>query len=106
VAVFAAAPLVVRVLLGPGYEPAVGALRVLALLLPILSITTALVTQRVLPAERDRALLAITLAAGVLNVALATQLAPRYGQMGMAAAVVITEAAVLVAVWRTARAPR
>jgi PST family polysaccharide transporter len=106
VLVFAAAPLLVRVLLGPGYDPAVAPLRLLALLLPILSVTTALVTMRVLPAERDRTLLGITIAAGVLNVALATQLAPRYGEVGMAAAVVTTEAAVLVAVWRAVRASR
>ena len=105
-AVFVSAPLLVRVLLGPEYGPAIAPLRVLAVLLPILSVTTALVTMRVLPAERDRALLGITIAAGVLNVALATQLAPRYGQMGMAAAVVTTEAAVLAAVWRAVRAPR
>lgn len=105
-AVLVAAPLLVRVLLGPDYVPAVGPLRVLALLLPILSVTTALVTMRVLPAERDRVLLVITIAAGVLNVALATQLAPRYGEMGMAAAVVTTEAAVLVAIWRAVRASR
>lgn len=105
-AVYVTAPLLVRVLLGPEYGPAVGALRVLALLLPILSVSTALVTMRVLPAERDRVLLGITIAAGVLNVALATGLAPRYGQMGMAAAVVITEAVVLAAVWRAVRAAR
>lgn len=105
-AVWLTAPLLVRLLLGPEYDPAVGALRVLALLLPTLSVTTALVTMRVLPAERDRVLLGITIAAGVLNVALATHLAPRYGQVGMAAAVVTTEAAVLVAVWRAVRGAR
>jgi PST family polysaccharide transporter len=103
IAVFATAPLVVRVLLGAEYGPAVGPLRVLALLLPIVSVTTAIVTQRVLPAERDRTLLAITILAGMLNVALATQLAPRYDQIGMAAAVVITEVAVLLATAAVAR---
>jgi PST family polysaccharide transporter len=105
-AVYASAPLLVWVLLGPEYDAAVAPVRVLALLLPILSVSTAVVAMRVLPAERDRTLLVITMAAGVLNLALATRLAPRYGEIGMAVAVVITEAAVLAAVWRTARASR
>lgn len=94
-AVLIAAPALVRIVLGPGYEPAVASLRVLALLLPILAASSGLVMQRMLPAARDRTLVAVTMAAGALNVLLAAVLVPRLGHVGMALAVVVTETVVL-----------
>jgi PST family polysaccharide transporter len=98
-----AAPALLAVTFGRDYDAAVWPLRILAALLPILSVSTAIVMHRLLPGARDRRLLAITVAAGVANVVLAIVLAPAYGAVGMAAAVVLVEAAVLVAVTRAAR---
>ncbi len=85
------APQVVSLLLGSGYDAAVPVLRLLALLLPIIAIGTVLGIFWALPLGRDRALLVITAAAGVLNVLLVLALVPRHGASGMAGAVVVAE---------------
>ena len=113
VAIVAAAPLLVSLLLGPGYENAIPVLRVLALLLPIITVGTVLGTFWALPFGQDRSLLLITASAGVLNVLLLLVLVPRLEAVGMAAAVVVAEAFVAMALgvlylrWRDAlrRAP-
>jgi PST family polysaccharide transporter len=102
-AVLIMAPWLVRIVFGPGYESAVAPLRILALLLPLLATSSGVVMQRMLPAARDRVLVAVTLAAGVLNVALATVLVPRLGAVGMAVSVVVTETVVMVSVLALAR---
>ena len=90
------APQVVSLLLGTGYEAAVPVLRLLALLLPIIAIGTVLGIFWALPLGRDRALLVLTAAAGVLNVLLVLILVPRHGASGMAGAVVVAELLVSV----------
>jgi len=101
------APQVVSLLLGTGYEAAVPVLRLLALLLPIIAIGTVLGIFWALPLGRDRALLVVTAAAGVLNVLLVLILVPRHGASGMAGAVVVAELLVSVSLglmygrWRT-----
>jgi PST family polysaccharide transporter len=90
------APQVVSLLLGTGYEAAVPVLRLLALLLPIIAIGTVLGIFWALPLGRDRPLLVVTAAAGVLNVLLVLVLVPRHGASGMAGAVVVAELLVSV----------
>lgn len=90
-----AAPFLVRVLLGAGYESVVPVLRVLALLPPVIAFGTVLGIQWALPLGLDRPFYALVMAAGVLNVLLAMVLVPRYGALGMAGAVVITESFVV-----------
>ena len=92
--VFLLAPLLVRVLLGEGYEPAVPVLRVLALVLPMATMSTALHIQWILPLRLDRAFNAFVLGAGLLNLLLALVLAPLYYAQGMAWAVVCSEVVV------------
>lgn len=94
-----AAPLVVRVLLGQGYEPAVPVLRLLALLLPIIALSNVLGIQWMLPLGLDRNFNVIIVSAGLLNLVLAVLLAPHFGPMGMAWAVVISEAFVTLAMY-------
>ena len=86
-----AAPLLVTVLLGAGYENAVPILRWLALLLPTITVGTVLGNFWALPFKRDHALLSATMAAGALNLVLAYLLVPRMAALGMAAAVVCAE---------------
>ena len=93
-AVFIFAPLLVRILLGEGYEPAVPVVRVLSLLLPLIALSNVLGIQWMLPLGLDRPFNSIILGAGFVNLSLAVLLAPRLAQLGMAWAVVISEALV------------
>src|SRR5262249_2890979 len=89
---FVFAPLLIRILMGPGFAPAVTVLRILAALPPILSVTYSVGLQWLLPLGRDGEVNRIILTAGALNVALALVLAPHFAHLGMAAAVVSAEA--------------
>lgn len=91
----AAAPWIVRWLFGAGYEEAVGVLRLLALLLPLVAASNVLGIQWMLPQGMDGVFNRIILTAGVVNVGLACVLAPAMGAWGMALAVVLAEALVL-----------
>ncbi len=105
-----AAPLLVRVLLGPGYEAAVPVLRALSLLPPIVAIATVVGVQWALPMGFDRHVLAFVCVAGVVNVIAAVALVPSFGAMGMAGAVLLAEASVMVGLlwlaWREGNAFR
>jgi O-antigen/teichoic acid export membrane protein len=89
--VYAAAPLLIRILMGKDFGPAVDVLRLLALLPPILSLTHSLGLQWLLPLGRERTVNRIMISAGFLNIMLALILCPRYGHMGMATGVIISE---------------
>jgi PST family polysaccharide transporter len=106
---FLAAPLIIRIVLGQGYEPAIPVMRVLSLLLPAIAVSTVLGVQWMLPLDMDGAYTKIIVCAGLLNLALAFCLAPRWKQMGMAWAVVVSEymvtTAVCIAVARCKRNP-
>lgn len=85
------APLIVRVLLGSQLMPAVSALRILALLLPLIAVNYALGIQWLLPLGLDGPFNIVILASGVVNIGLALLLAPRFGHTGMAWAIVSAE---------------
>ncbi|MBI1789604.1 MAG: flippase [Acidobacteria bacterium] len=91
-AIFGFAPLLVYLLMGPGFAPAVTVLRILALLPPLLAITHSVGLQWLLPHGRDSEVNRIILSAGALNLALAVILAPHFAHLGMAWAVVCAEA--------------
>jgi PST family polysaccharide transporter len=93
-----AAPLITRIVLGPGYEAAVPVMRVLALLLPAIAVSTVLGMQWMLPLDMDAVYNKIIISAGVLNLLLASCLAGRWQQIGMAWSVVISEYLVTIAV--------
>lgn len=92
--IFAAAPWIIRVVLGPAFEPAVPLLRILALIPVLVSIWQAYGTQWMLPLGLDRPFTIIMLVAGVTNIALALLLVPHYGDTGMAWVAVVAEAIV------------
>ena len=106
IAAFLAAPVLVRLLLGPGFEPAAAVLRVLALVPPLAAISNVLGIQWMLPLGLDRPFTRIVIGAGLLNVALAVWLAPSLGGMGMAWAVVAAEAFAAVGMWLYLRITR
>lgn len=90
--VFVFAPVLIHLLMGPGFAPAVTVLRIFALLPPLLSITHSMGLQWLWPHGRDAEVNRIILSAGALNLVLALLLAPRFAHVGMAWAVVCAEA--------------
>ena len=93
-AIFAAAPSLVRVGLGAGFEQAVLVLRILALLPPLMAVSNVLGIQWMLALGLDHLVNAVVFSACVLNVSLAIILVPHYLHVGMAVAVVSSEALV------------
>jgi PST family polysaccharide transporter len=88
---FALAPLLVRVVLGPGYGRAVPVLRILAPLPLLISLSNAFGGQWMLPLGMDRAFNTIVVLAGAINLGLALILARDYAAIGMACSVVAAE---------------
>ena len=96
VGLFIFAPLATRLLLGGEFAPAVDALRILSVLPFFLSITYSVGFQWLLPFGKDRVINQIILAAGLLNVTLSFLFARPFQHIGMAWAVVASEAFVAV----------
>jgi PST family polysaccharide transporter len=94
VSVFLAAPILVQVVLGPRFDSAVVVLRILALLPPLIAISNVLGIQWMLALGLDRLVNTVVISACVLNVTLALILVARYQHVGMAVAVVASEALV------------
>jgi PST family polysaccharide transporter len=86
------APVLVRVLLGDRFRATVQILRVLSLLCPLVSMNTVLAYHWLLPRFLDASLTRLTVIGGVLNICFSLLFAPRFGAVGMAWAVVCTEA--------------
>lgn len=89
------APLLTRILLGPGYEGAVPVLRALAILPFLIAVDTVLGLYWAVPFGHERALLVTIVGAGVTNITLAFLLVPRWGVLGMSLAVVVAEVVVV-----------
>jgi PST family polysaccharide transporter len=93
------APHIVRVILGPGFAPAVPVLRVLSVLLPTVALSNVFGIQWMLPLGLDRAFNAIIITCGLLNLGAAVLLAPRFGHLGVAFSVAGCECVVTVAMF-------
>jgi PST family polysaccharide transporter len=106
IVVFLMAPLLVHVLLGPGFEPSVVVLRILALLPPLVAVSNVLGIQWMLALDLDRFVTAVVVSAGLLNVCLAVVLVPHYMHVGMALAVVASETLVVVGLYAVLRHQR
>jgi PST family polysaccharide transporter len=96
VAALAGAPILVRALLGPGYEAAVPLMRVLAVLPPVVAVNTVLGLYWAVPFGHERAVLNAVIAAALANIVLVWLLVPRWGALGMCAAVVASEVLVTI----------
>lgn len=105
---YAFAPLASKLLLGGEFEPAIEVLRILSALPILLSVTYSVGFQWLLPYDNDALINRIILAAGLINLMLSFALARPFGHVGMAWAVVSSEAFVAVsmvaAVWRVTSA--
>jgi PST family polysaccharide transporter len=104
--VFLLAPVLVRMILGIGFEPAVPILRALALLVPLVAFGNVFGIQWMLPMGMDRAFNTIILLAGAVNLSLALLLAPLYRDLGMAWAVVTAETFVSVSMYLVLRSQK
>ncbi len=89
--VFVAAPWMVRIILGKGFALSVPLLRIMAALVFLDAVSTMLGMLWMVPLGLDRAFSRIVLGIGLVNVALALALAPRFGGVGVACAVVAAE---------------
>jgi PST family polysaccharide transporter len=78
-------------------------LRILALLPPLVALSNVLGIQWMLALRLDRLVNAIVISACVLNISLALILVPRYLQVGMAVAVVASEALVAFGLYSVLR---
>jgi PST family polysaccharide transporter len=88
----AAAPLVVRILLGKSYLPAIPVMRVASLIVPFVAITNILGMQWMLAFGMDKEFNRISLCGGALNVVLAVFLSSQFGPVGTAWSVVVVQA--------------
>jgi PST family polysaccharide transporter len=93
----AAAPYVVRLVLGSQYLRAVGVLRILSINLLNLSAATIWSPLIMISFKRDHAVTWILFGAGILNLAAIVTIVPAYGEIGMAWGVVAAETFVNVA---------
>jgi PST family polysaccharide transporter len=94
-AAFFGAPLLVHLILGSGYEPAIPVLRLFGLLPFLVAVNSVVGIYWALPFGHERALLRSIVAGGVSNVVLALVLVPRWGATGMAASAIVAEALML-----------
>lgn len=92
VVMFVSAPLVVRILFGPEFQPAVSVLRVLSMLPVLIAISQSFGIQWLLPLGKERLVSRVMLTAGLLNVLLSFLFVPKFAHLGMACAVVCAEA--------------
>jgi len=93
------APWLVGLFFGPEYGAAVAVMRVMALIVPLIVLNAALVSQWLVPHGLDRPLNVVILSATALNLALALTLAPRFGALGMAWVTVAVEGYILLGLW-------
>lgn len=92
-----AAPVLVRLLFGEGFAPAVEVLRLLAWVLPLVAISQVLGLHLMTPLRMDRRFALIVGVGCVATLGPAVLLAPTYGATGMAWARIVGETAVVFA---------
>jgi len=96
ITLFVGAPAIVRIVLGPEYEPSIMVMQVLAALPFLIGASNVLGIQLMLPFGKDKPFTSILLSAGLINIALAILFAPIWQEFGMAVAVLLSEAFVTV----------
>jgi polysaccharide transporter, PST family len=85
------APLINRIILGPKFGPSATALQILALRAPLVAWTYVIGFQWLLVLGLEQPFQKVTVMALIVNILLATCLAPRFAYIGMAWAVVISQ---------------
>ncbi len=88
---FVLAPFIVKVVLGPQYEPSIMVIRIIALLPVLVAVSNVFGIQIMLPFGKDTLFAITLLTAGLINLLLSLLLAPVYQASGMAIAVLCSE---------------
>ncbi|MGC2400169.1 MAG: oligosaccharide flippase family protein [Acidobacteriaceae bacterium] len=83
-AIFFTAPLLVRFALGPAFQHSVPVLRVYALWIPLVALSTVIIFQVLLPNQLDHPFNFVNVTSGLSGLGLAFLLAPRFGAVGIA----------------------
>jgi polysaccharide transporter, PST family len=102
-AAFLGAPWAVPLILGKSFVASVPVLEIMAALPLLDALGTMFGVLWMVPLGLDRQFNRVVIAGGALNLVLAVVFAPRFAQLGMAAAVVATEAFVVLALYLTLR---
>jgi len=93
---FFGAPLIVKIILGSGYEPSIIVLQIMALLPFLASLSDVLSLQIMLPFSKDRFYALIRLTTAVLHISMAVLLVPKLHEVGMAVTLIISQAFILI----------
>jgi polysaccharide transporter, PST family len=96
-AIFMGAPLLVHLVLGHAFQESVPILRVFALWIPLIAVSTVIIFQLLLPNQLDNQFNFINLSGGLVGIAGAFLLAPRFAGVGIAWSVVIAQIYTLLA---------
>jgi len=108
-AIFLGAPLLVRFVLGPAFHDSVPVLRVFALWIPMIALTTVMIFQLLLPNQLDTQFNFVNYSAGALGIVISLLLVPRMQAVGIAWAAVVSQGYTLVAfifvLWRAGLNP-
>ena len=102
-AAFLGAPWAIPLILGKSFAASVPVLEIMAALPLLDALGTMLGVLWMVPLGLDRQFNRVILAGGTLNLALAVLLAPRFTQLGMATAVVVTEVFVTLTLYAVLR---
>jgi polysaccharide transporter, PST family len=108
-AIFFGTPLLVHFVLGPAFQNSIPILRVFALWIPLVALTTVITFQLLLPNQLDNQFNVVNLTTALVGVAAAFALAPHWKAVGIAWATVISQFYALLAfcfiVWRAGLNP-
>ena len=96
-AIFVLAPWLVHFVLGPDFKESVPVLRVFALWIPLIALTTVIIFQLLLPNHLDNQFNFVNFTAGLVGIATAMLLAPHLRAVGIAWAAVAAQTYTLLA---------
>jgi polysaccharide transporter, PST family len=94
---FLGAPLLVHVVLGDAFHGSISALRVFALWIPLIALSTVIIFQLLLPNQMDDQFNVVVFTAGILGFGCALLLAPGFQAVGIAWSVVVAQLYTLIA---------
>jgi PST family polysaccharide transporter len=96
-ALFFLAPCLVHFVLGSAFQNAVPVLRVFALWMPLIALTTVIIFQLLLPNQLDKQFNIVNSTACVVGIVAALLLAPRFRAIGIAWSTVLSQLYTLIA---------
>jgi polysaccharide transporter, PST family len=96
-AIFFGASLLVNLVLGQAFQNSVPVLRVFALWIPLVAVSTVIIFQLLLPNQLDKQFNIVNFTAALVGIGAALLLAPRFSAIGIAWSAVIAQAYTLVA---------